>query len=59
MHRFIMGIPQGALDDRVVHHADDNGLNNQRENLEILGSNYENMLKSPGWKNKPAEEPWL
>lgn len=49
MHRFILDVPPGTLDSRVVHHKDDDGLNNQRENLEIVASNHENMKYSPGW----------
>ncbi len=33
MHRVIMS---ECPDDMVVHHRDDDGLNNQRENLEIV-----------------------
>jgi hypothetical protein len=58
MHRFIMGVPTGLEDKRVVDHLDHDGLNNRRENLEIV-SQEENMLRSPGWKKKKIEEPSL
>jgi hypothetical protein len=52
MHRFIMGLGCGKEDQRVVHHRDNDGLNNQRENLEVLESNQHNMLESPGWARR-------
>jgi predicted molibdopterin-dependent oxidoreductase YjgC len=58
MHRFIMGIPTGPEDTRVVDHIDHDGLNNRRENLEII-TQEENMRRSPGWKKKKVEEPSL
>ena len=57
MHREIMGLPTGFEDSRVVDHCDDNGLNNQRKNLQVLDSNAENMHKVPTWKKRV--EPWL
>lgn len=44
MHCVIMQ-PQKGL---VVHHKDHNGLNNQRNNLEVL-TNSENMLRRKKW----------
>ncbi len=51
MHRFIMGLPPGKFDDRVVDHKNDNPLDNRRENLEIV-TQEENMKRSSGWKKK-------
>lgn len=56
MHRFIMGLPTGSEDPRVVHHRNDDGLDNRRENLEILDSQHENMGYSPGWRKKKEPE---
>lgn len=55
MHRFIMGLPTGFEDSRIVHHIDCEGLNNQRHNLEILETNQHNMLKEPGWQRNSEE----
>ena len=60
MHRFIMGLELG--DSRVVHHIDNDGLNNQRLNLEILEDNVENMNESAGWRGSQktdAKDPFL
>lgn len=46
MHRQIMEVE----DKRVVHHKDDDSLNNQRENLEIVKNNAANMAKCRNWK---------
>ena len=35
MHREITGLPPGDM-HLVVHHVDENGLNNQRENLRVV-----------------------
>jgi len=59
MHRFIMEMPTGFEDPRVVHHKDSDGLNNQKENLEILDCNYWNMLESPGWSKREVKDPFL
>jgi hypothetical protein len=48
MHRVLMGLPPKD-DSVVVDHKDRNGLNNQRENLEMI-TQVENMHRSPGWK---------
>lgn len=53
MHRFIMSLPPGKDDERVVDHKDHNSLNNQRENLEII-TQTENMERSNGWKGSRA-----
>ena len=49
MHRFIMGLPPGKEDLRVVDHKNDNSLDNQRDNLEVIYQR-ENMERSKGWK---------
>lgn len=51
MHHFVLGITWDDIKPKVVHHIDDDGLNNTRENLEII-TQRENMLFSPGWKRK-------
>ncbi len=40
MHRFILRLPNG--DKRQVDHEDGNGLNNQRDNIQIASSNINN-----------------
>ncbi len=57
MHRFIMDLPTGFDDPRVVDHLNHNPLDNRRENLEVI-TQEENMRRSPGW-NKKVEEPSL
>lgn len=58
MHRFILDLPPGILDeDRVVDHCNHDPLDNRRENLEII-TQAENMRRSAGWKKK-KEEPFL
>lgn len=57
MHRFIMGLPVGRYDTRVVDHINDDGLDNTRGNLQIV-TQEENMAKVPGWRRK-VEEPSL
>lgn len=61
LHRFILDVPPGTLDSRIVHHKDDDGLNCQRENLFLVETNHQNMCYSPGWNRPKAirEEPWL
>lgn len=49
MHRFVMGLPPGKDDPRVVDHINHNSLDNRRENLEVI-TQEENMQRSPGWK---------
>ena len=53
MHRFVLGLPPGLTDpeSRVVDHLNDDGLDNRRENLEII-TQEENMNRAPGWKKK-------
>lgn len=57
MHCLIMNRSPRPGDGLVVHHKDDDGLNNQRENLEIV-TQERNMQLSKGWRKK-AEEPCL
>lgn len=61
MHRQIMNLePHWGKDPRIVHHKDDDGLNNQKSNLEILASVPENNAFITNWRNKKKpEEPWL
>lgn len=49
MHRFIVGLPPGKEDTRIVDHKNDNGLDNTRPNLEVTNQ-VENMQRSKGWK---------
>lgn len=51
MHRFIMGLEDGKTDPRVVDHKNGDGLDNRKENLEIV-SQEENMMRVPNWKRK-------
>lgn len=57
MHRFIME-PSST---QIVHHKDNDGLMNTRDNLEILKDNLENMEQSQGWKQHQYEsiDPFL
>lgn len=57
MHRFIMGLAGGAEDPVVVDHLNDDGLDNRRENLEII-SQEENVARIENW-NRKIEEPAL
>ena len=62
MHRVIMGLPPKD-DSVIVDHDDDDGLNNQRGNLNVM-TQPQNMDKVPGWKGsrswkKKTEEPFL
>jgi hypothetical protein len=41
LHRFLMGLDFG--DKRQVNHIDGNGLNNQRENIEVCTALYNNQ----------------
>lgn len=50
MHRFVLGLPPGKEDPRIVDHLNHNSLDNRRENLEVLESQAENMHRSAGWK---------
>lgn len=54
MHRFILDLPPGSIDGMVVDHIDENGLNNQRENLEIV-TPPENSRRSAERRTKKVE----
>ena len=60
MHRFIMGLEYG--DKRQVNHKDGNGLNNQRENLEICSPMYNSQSINKPNTNKGSvcliKKPW-
>ena len=58
MHRQILGLRDAKTDPIIVDHVNADGLNNTRENLEMLGSQHENMLRTCGWARK-KEEPFL
>ena len=40
IHRLVMGLDDYKNDKRIIHHKDGNGLNNQKENLEICDMMY-------------------
>jgi hypothetical protein len=49
MHHFILGVTSDTLGEYVVDHIDGDGLNNQRENLQVI-TRVENMARAPGWR---------
>jgi hypothetical protein len=53
MHRFIMGLPIGLYDERVVNHINDCPLDNRRENLEIV-TEEENRNLSKGFRGSKS-----
>lgn len=58
MSHFVLDVPPGTLPlGTVIDHKNHDGLDNRRENLEII-SQTENMRRSPGWKKKKAD-PYL
>lgn len=57
MHRFILDLPDGLRDPRVVDHLNDDGLDNRRENLEVI-TQEENIARIERW-NRRVEEPAL
>ena len=40
IHRLVMGLDVWKNDKRIIHHKDGNGLNNQKDNLEICSVMY-------------------
>lgn len=59
MHRFILGLPTGFEDERVVDHLNHDSLDNRKCNLEVIDQ-AENMRRSIGWKKKRVHEsPYL
>lgn len=52
LHHFVLDIAPCELPEgHVVHHKNDDGLDNRRENLEII-TQEENMQRSSGWKKR-------
>lgn len=51
MHRFVMGLPNGKIDPRVVDHLNHKSLDNRKCNLEIT-TQVINMSRSHGFKKK-------
>ncbi len=54
MHREILGLPR-EFDGRVGDHLNSDGLDNRRENLEIV-TQEENMNRVPSWRRKKQAE---
>lgn len=50
LHRFLLGLD--FADKRVVNHKDGNGLNNQRENIEICSQMYNTQSTNQPNSNK-------
>ena len=48
IHRLVMGLGDYKNDKRIINHIDGNGLNNQKENLEICDHIYNSQ--SINWK---------
>lgn len=56
MHHFVLDVAPSELDETYcVHHKNDDGLDNRKENLEIITLRA-NMLAAPGWKKRRTEE---
>mgnify|MGYP007100168569 CR=1 FL=1 len=55
MHRFILELPYGKTDKRVVDHLNGDSLDNTRQNLEIT-TQTENMNRVENWKRKKTED---
>ena len=60
LHRFLMGLDFG--DKRVVNHIDGNGLNNQRNNIEVCSQMYNTQSINKPNSNKGyvvhVTKPW-
>lgn len=58
MHRLIMDLPPGSLtSELVVDHRNGNGLDNRRENLEVV--TFSENSRRATFKRKAAPEPFL
>lgn len=60
MHHFVLGIAPGTLGDHVIHHLNDDGLDNRKCNLEKI-TQEQNMASVERWqrKGKKVCEPCL
>lgn len=54
MSRFILGLSDGDI--RVVDHLDGDGLDNRRENLDVVYQD-ENMRRARGWSGHGSSKP--
>lgn len=57
LHRFLLDLPPGSIDEMTVDHIDGDGLNNRRGNLEAV-PNGVNVARNNS-RRKKVEEPCL